>query len=197
MRDPAPGGTALCRRGLLHAVTVATGSLVSHVTIDIRAGWRLFEVEPRDAVVTDDAHPTLCGCRAWKVVRELDRHEALGPQGRELMAFIGALERLTAREWERLVAAWDAAWDATRYAAWSAAWSAARDAAWYAARDAAWDATRYAAWSATRYAAWSATSDAALALVVRDLIAPAEFDALYAPFADVIPVGSLLKKESE
>ena len=169
VRDPAPGGTALCRRGLLHAVTVATGSLVSHVTIDIRAGWRLFEVEPRDAVVTDDAHPTLCGCRAWKVVRELDRHEALGPQGRELMAFIGALERLTAREWERLVAARVAAWRRT------------------------WDA----AWSATRYAAWSATSDAALALVVRDLIAPAEFDALYAPFADVIPVGSLLKKESE
>ena len=51
-----------------------------------------------------------------------------------------------------------------------------------AARDAAWDAARDAAWGAARDAAW----DAAIALLVRDLITPEQFDLLYGPWASVM-----------
>lgn len=48
---------------------------------------------------------------------------------------------------------------------------------WYAAWDAARDAARYAAWDA----AWDAAWYAAIALVLRDLLTPEQFDTLTAP----------------
>jgi hypothetical protein len=51
------------------------------------------------------------------------------------------------------------------------------NAAWNAARDAA------------RYAAWYAARDATLALVVKDLITPDQFNTLYGPWASVMEVG--------
>ena len=66
--------------------------------------------------------------------------------------------------------------------AWDDAWDAARDAAWDAARDAARGAARGAALATARDAVWIA----ALALVVRDLITPKQFDTLYGPWASVM-----------
>jgi hypothetical protein len=83
-------------------------------------------------------------------------------------------------------AAWNATWYATRDAAWDAARDAAWDAAWYAAWDAAGDAARYAARDATRDAAWDAARDAALALLVKDLITPEQFEILYGPWRSVM-----------
>ena len=182
-------GDDLCGPGILHASTEPGESLVG-------GSWpcRLFEVEPRTKLVTDEDHPHKVGAYAWKVVRELPAHEALGPNGEAVAAQIERCNTLTADEARRLVvaldAAWGAAWDAAWGAARGAAWDAARDAAWGAAWGAAWDAAWGAAWDAARDAAWGAAwgaaRDAALALLVCDLITAEQFDALYGPWASVI-----------
>ena len=102
-----------------------------------------------------------------------------GPQTAEIEAIIERLKTMTVDEVEALAAARDAA----RKAARTAAWKAARTAAWYAARDVAWDAAREAAW------------DAILALLVKDLITPEQFDLLYGPWASVME--KEVDKESE
>ena len=183
---PFPG------RGWYHLATVPTEC--------IGMSWpcRLFEVEPVGDQTLDTEHPHKIGCSSVHVVREVDGHVALGPQGAEVAALIGGRTwALTGDEAERLCAAWGAAWGAARPphpaerlgAAWyaahpaHAAWYAARDAAGVAtrggARGAAWDASRDA-WYAARVAAWGggAAGDAAWgaawyaarALVIRDLI---------------------------
>ena len=112
--------------------------------------------------------------RAFDVIAERPAHEALGPCGREVVALLAEFESFTPAAW---YAVRDAAWDAARYAAWyavrDAAWYAARYAAWYAVRDAAWDA----AWDAARYAA----RDAVLVTLVRDVIAPEQYERLMVP----------------
>ena len=140
----------------LHMATVPTEC--------VGMSWpcRLFEVEPVGDQTLDTEHPHKIGCAAVRVVREVDGHIALGPQGAEIAALISRLKALTADEVGRLRAAWDAAWDA----AWGAAWYAA----WYGARDAAWGAARYAAQDAAQDAAWDAALGAALGLLLRDLI---------------------------
>ena len=90
---------------------------------------RLFEVEPVEGVPVWEPTPSLPSKRAahaWRVVRELPAHEALGPNGAEVAAFLDLLPTLTNTQWA-------AAWDAARDAAWDAARDAARDAAWDAA----------------------------------------------------------------
>ena len=150
---------------------------------------RLLEVEPVAEVHEHE------GCKvsalSWRVLRELPAMQALGPQGAAVAALIDGLRRLDAEVLARLADAWlaarDAAWLAARDAAWLAArdatWDAVRDAAWLAARDATWDAVRVAAWDAARVAAW----DAAVALVIWDLIAPAQRTALTAPIRTALP----------
>ena len=110
--------------------------------------------------------PSKRASHAWRVVRELPAYEALGPNGVEVAAFLALLPTLTRTQWDT---AWDAAWAVTRFAAWVATWDATRDAAWAAIRD------------ATRFATWFVALDAALALLVRDLITTTQFDALTAP----------------
>ena len=130
---------------------------------------RLFEVEPVEGVPVWEPTPSLPSKRAahaWRVVRELPAHEALGPNGVEVVAFLALLPTLTRAQW-----------DAARSAAWGAARSAAWDAAWSAAWAAAWDAAR----SAAGVSAWGAARDAARALLVRDLISAEQFDILTAP----------------
>ena len=122
---------------------------------------RLFEVEPVEDFLVWEPDPSLPSNRAshaWRVVRELPAHEALGPNGVEVAAFLELLPTLTSPQWS---------------AAWFAAWDAAGNAARVAARNAAWDA----AWVAARGAA----RNAAGALVVRDLITTEQFDILTAP----------------
>lgn len=156
---------------------------------------RLFEVEPVGDVFMDigllhnTAHPHKIGARSVRVLREIEAHRVFGPQGEQVAALIERCRTLSAAEFDRL----DAAWDAARYAA----WDAARDAARYAARgdaawDAAWAAARYAAWYAAQYAGWGAGWAAAEALLCRDLIGQAPcwdqdaYDLLTGPWRDVI-----------
>ena len=125
---------------------------------------RLFEVEPVGDQTLDTEHPYKVGCRQVRVVREVDGHIALGPQGADVVALIARARALTGDDVKRLGAARDAAWDAALDAARSAAGGAARDAAW----------------------------DAALALVSRDLIGhrpgwdQAVYDLLTGPWRSVI-----------
>ena len=126
---------------------------------------RLALVEAVDtAVWTPDATalPNKRAAVAWLVTAEVDAWQALGPQGREVVAIIDRARMLTTDELRQLgaarVAARDAARDAARVAAWDAAWGAARAAA----------------------------RDAALATLVRDLITPKQHDLLMAPWRTVI-----------
>ena len=149
---------ACCTDTVLHASTVPTETLIG-------GAWpcRLFEVSGRPVASAGRKR----GFRSLRVVREVDAHMALGPQGAEAAALIERLRRLTDKE-IRLVrtTARDAAGNAARVAARNAAWVAARYAAWDAAVVAAGDAAWDAAGDAARDAAW----DAAWALVIRDLI---------------------------
>ena len=145
---------------------------------------RLFEVEPVGDQTLDTRHPYKVGCRQVRVVREVDAHVALGPQGAEVAALIDRAGALTADEAKHLDAAWDAAGGAARGAARGAAWGAALDAAW----GAAWHAARDAALGAALGAAWHA----ALALVSHDLIGhhpgwdQGAYDLLTGPWTGVI-----------
>ena len=161
--------------GWLHLATVPTEC--------VGMSWpcRLFEVEPADDL--GDHRPRgayKVGATSVRVLREIDAHGALGPQGVQVAAFIERCATLTADDVRRL----DAAWAAARVAAWVAAWAAARDAAWDADWDAAWDAD----WDAAQDAAWVA----ALGLLCRDLIGQhpgwdqGAYDRLTAPWRDVI-----------
>ena len=167
--------------GWLHLATVPTEC--------VGMSWpcRLFEVEPADDLGDHrPRHEHKVGATSVRVLREIDAHVALGPQGVQVAALIERCATLTADEVSRLNAAWDVARDAARDgarvvardAAWDATWDATRDTAWGAARDTAWgaarDAARDATWDATRDTAWGAawgiTWDAAWALLLRDLI---------------------------
>ena len=173
--------TTLCKAGVLHASKEPGESLVG-------GSWpcRLFEVEPLGKVITSPSHPHKVGAHEWSVIRELPAWMALGPNGEAVADLIERARHLTVDEIRGLDAArvaardaaWHAAWDAVRVAAWYAAWDAVRVAAW----DAAWYAVRVAAWDA----AWVAARDVAIALLVRDLITPEQFDMLYGPWASVM-----------
>ena len=103
---------------------------------------------------------------AWRVVREVESHIALGPQGEVLVEFLDALRDLTDVEAEAMGALWGAGWSAAVGAGRSAAMGAGRSAAMVAAPDAA----LRSAWGTTWAAAWVAGCAAALALVVADLV---------------------------
>ena len=138
---------------------------------------RLARLEAVDtAVWTPDAIglPNKRAAVVWLVTAEVDAWQALGPQGREVVAIIDRVRMLTADEVRQLTAARDAAWHAAWYAARGAARGAARHAAWYAAQDAAWGA------------AWGAIRCATIATLVRDLITPEQHDLLMAPWRTVI-----------
>ena len=169
VRHPDPGGEDA--KGYL--------SVSASPTDCTGMGWpcRLLEVEPVEGAPVWEPTPSLPSKRAshaWRVVRELPAHEALGPNGVEVAAFLDLLPTLTNTQWS-----------AARGAARSAAREAARQAAWLAAREAALEAARLSAWLAafdsTSDAAWNAAWDAAGALVVRDLITTKQFDTLTAP----------------
>jgi len=87
--------------------------------------------------------------------------KVLGDQWSKLLDFWHFMDGLDRDGWQKVVAAWDAAWAAARYAARVAAGAAARDAARVAAGAAAWDAARVAAGDAAWDAAWVAAGDAA------------------------------------
>lgn len=175
-------GPRCCTSDVLHASTVPTETLIG-------GSWpcRLFEVT--GTPVAEKVYQR--GFFSLTVVREVDARQALGPQGEQVAALIDRAGKLTVGEAEKLAAAWDAAVPAAvpgdgvwvvldaRVVAWDAALVAAR----YAARDSDRNAARVAARDA---AVWEAARDAALALVVRDLISKEHYDMLTGPWAQVI-----------
>jgi hypothetical protein len=195
VRHPTPDlSLGLCSAGVLHISDALGETLVGG-----RWPCRLFEVEPRSHPLLDGgSNGHKYGCIKVKVIRELPAWQALGPNGEAVAALIERCKTLTYGEAKQLgaarVAAWDAAGNAARDAGRGAAWDAARGAAWDSARVAAWDAARNAAWVAARDAAgdaawdsaWNAAGDAALALTVKDLITPDQFDLLYGPWEKVM-----------
>ena len=90
---------------------------------------RLLEVasvEGRKVFTPDEANfPNKRSSAAWRVVRELPAHLALGPQGEHVSALLARVGDLEVDEL-RHIAAWDAARGAARDAASVAAWDAAR-----------------------------------------------------------------------
>ena len=191
-----PGDVAFPGPGWYHLATVPTEC--------VGMGWpcRLFEVQPVGSVHTDTDHPHKIGTTSVRVLREVDAHLALGPQGEQVAALIGRCRSLTGDELDRLYAARDAVRVAARVAARVATWDAARVAVRVAAQDAVWDTVRVAAWDAARVAAqdavwdtvaaWDAVRDAALGLLCRDLIGQhpgwdqGAYDRLTGPWRDVI-----------
>lgn len=116
------------------------------------ARWpmRLAVVEPVAGVPVIETDTYKRQAIAWRVVAEVDPSIRFGPNGAHVAAVID-------HEFD---------WGAAQNAAWDADWAAA----WNATRNAARDAARRAAWDAAWDAAWGVAQDAALALVVRDLI---------------------------
>ena len=188
VKHPAPGpvgdGDAAGYLSVATAPTDCTGM-----------AWptRLLRVKPVGEVWTPhpEGVPNKRAAHAWRVEEERPAHEALGPQGPEVAALLKRIRGLTSPGVSALDTAWGAAWDAAQGAAWGAAWDAAwdaaRGAAWSAAWGAAWGAAWNAAWGAARSAAW----DAIMAVLVRDLIAPAQYDTLTGPWRTVMgdPMG--------
>ncbi len=127
------------------------------LTVEPVTGSGDFAWEPHPATLPHER-----GSRLWRVTGEIESWRALGPNGKQVDAFLRQIPTLTAYQW-------DAARAAARAAAWDAARCAARCAAWCAV----WDAARGAVWDAAR--------DAAVALVMRDLISDADFATLTAP----------------
>jgi len=131
---------------------------------------RLLEVEPVDGFPVETPRQTTLpnkrAAMAWRVVREVDATQALGPQGREVAALIERARSLTTEERDKLAASRDDPWAVAQTAAWDAAWGAARAAAW----DAAWVAARYVA----------------AGLLVRDLISREHYDTLTLPWRTAV-----------
>src|ERR1035437_7252887 len=137
---------------------------------------RLFEVEPVGECLDELDYPNKRAARAFRLVREVDAFEALGPNGEAVARLIGRITTCTPDEIKSLRAAWDAARDAARDAAWGTAWGAA----WDAAQDAAWGVAWGVAWDA----AWGAARGACLATLVKDKITPEQFATLTGPWRD-------------
>jgi len=184
------GRIELCKRGY-HVSDAPAETLIG-------GSWpcRLFEVEIAEDVPAEyiDGHKRVV--HTYRPIRELPAWQALGPNGESVAALIDRARTLTPEEAERVnaarvaagTAAVNAAWDSAGTAARVAAGTAAVNAAWYAAWYAAgtWEAAVTAAWDAALGAAWDAARDAVLALVVRDLITPEQFETLYGPWASVM-----------
>lgn len=172
VRDPWCGTS-----DVLHASTVPTEALIG-------GSWpcRLFEVTGTPAAEGGYER----GFFSLTVVREVDAYRALGPQGEQVAALIDRAGRLTVGETEKLAAAWVAFRTTVRGAAWDAARTAAWDADRTTVRDAVWAAVWVAVRASARASARATARDAAIALVVSDLISKEHYDLLTGPWAQVI-----------
>ncbi len=118
------------------------------------------------------------------------RNQKYGPQTVEIKIIIKRLRTATleqikslsdARTRSRSEESWNAL-DAARDAAWDTEWGEELKESLDLALNEAWSASSKEVW----YYAFEAVCDALLALLVRDLITPDQFDALYVPWASVM-----------
>ena len=181
-------GEWIMRRPTATEIGVYASEYLSVATVPtdcINMSWpcRLLMVEAvGDIAAPSRALPNKRAGIAFRVTGERPAHEALGPQGEYVAALIDRASRLTVEELDGL----DAAWCAARYATMDAARDVARSAARDAARSAARYAAGYAAWDAAGGTAGGTAEDAAMGLVMRDLISTDHYDTLTKPWASVI-----------
>jgi hypothetical protein len=158
--DPAEA-PELYKPGLLHATSDPSAALVG-------GSWpcRLLIVEGEPLVSGSYMH----GFVELEVLREVEAHRALGPNGEDVAGLIERARRMTADELQRL----------------ALAASAARDAARDADREAASYAATYAAGLAVGWAGNYVIEHTVLAALVRDLIPREDYNILCRPWRDVI-----------
>lgn len=164
----ADGRYACCTPTVYHAADTPSETLIG--------GWwpcRLFRVAGRP--VAREGHKL--GFRSLRVVEEVEAWQALGPNGREIVALIDQALALTRADIGKLRDTRDITQNVARNIAWKAARDASREAAWSGARD--------AAWGTLRSLPGNVVGDAAQALVVKDLISSECFDTLYGPWRSV------------
>jgi hypothetical protein len=113
-----------------------------------------------------------------------------GPQTIEIEGLIERIKTMTPKEAQALADVYDAARSGKSRDAADAVESAGRNSvrrtAWYAAREAERHGARTGERNAAWYSTWHVVRDAISALAVRDLITPAQFDALYEPWASAM-----------
>lgn len=162
-----------CTNTVYHAADTPGETLVG-------GSWpcRLFEVTGTPVAQMDH----IFGFRSFRVVREIEPWRVFGPNGQDVAVIIDRCGAFLAWEDEDdLSAKFGARIDArikARHDTYAVARAAARDTA----REAARAAAREACYNARAFGciiAAEAASDAAIALVVRDLISKEHFDALY------------------
>ena len=162
-----------------HASSYLSVSAVPTDCLNMKWPCRLFEVEAVGDVEPEPHFRHKVAGLEFKIVRELDSHIALGPQGEQVAALIDRVARLTDTETDQLDAA-GAGGGISGTAVWDFVWAADRVAAWDAAVDATWDAT-------AGEATWDAPAgEAVLGLLVRDLISTEHYDTLTRPWRTVI-----------
>ena len=198
MEHPKPGEV-----GSLDAVGYLSASTAETDCTGFLWPARLLLVEPVGDVWTPhpDKFPRKRAAHTWRVLEELPAWRLFGPQGREVAALIEQAAHMTSSQIEGLAAVQGADLTAVRVAALDAVLGAARDAAWravlgsvrVAVRDAAPGtapgATYDAAYRATQDAALGAaygTLNAALGLLVKDLISTKDFRTLTGPWAQAM-----------
>lgn len=123
------------------------------------------------------------------VLRGTQREASVSDKAAIIKALLQQASRLTGDELDRLGEAWVGATSAEREAARNAALDAAqatRRSAWDMAYDFFVDMAESADWDDSRNAALDAVLDASLAITVRDLITPEQFDLLYESWASVV-----------
>lgn len=143
---------------------------------------RLFEVEPHNEWTPEaESLPNKRATLSLRVVAEIAATLALGPQSAQLVDLFEKARNLTAQQVNDLSTAELAARSVAELAARSAARLVAESAARLAAESAARSAAEEAAGSAARSAARTA-----MALCVRDLITPEQYDILAGPWVSVM-----------
>ena len=105
------------------AATYLSASVEPADCTGFRWPCRLFEVEPEGECLEGMDYPHKRAALAFRVVRELDAFEALGPNGEAVAKLIERVRVCTAGEIRKLDAARGAAWGAAWDAAWGAAWA--------------------------------------------------------------------------
>jgi hypothetical protein len=108
-----------------------------------------------------------------------------GPQTAEVEAHIERIKTLTTEQLDALSKAYDSAVAARSEELWDA-WCSAELVGRDEMREEAWSVARDAVRAGKKNSAWYAIWYAILALLVRDLIIPEQFDLLYSPWSRVV-----------
>lgn len=157
---------------------------------------RLLRVEPAGRAVRhlDEELPHKWCSLAWRTVEELPAHQALGPEGAEVVAILERAAKITPTEAQALqttrTAEWYDSWEAAHDVVWAVATDSGWYAGWYAAREAAWQVAREATWDAVWDHEWDtmreAVRDAVGATFLRNQIPDEYYDILMDPWLRVI-----------